>query len=299
MRGRGAIVASVALALLAAGCDPLERRYVDEGAGVNLYLGNGDNQIALLKEYIAFVCAQVGPDQSCVGGDWTTFVHAGMNDIDQRCDGYLTWLDARRRDKEPVLSQLGALGAAVHSIMTVTGSDPKALNIAASAFGLAIASYTNWNSRVLISLEKSTIQEVVYNSQGKFREKINGKPVPDMPAAIYLLRNYLRLCMPITIEATFNTSTILVQRDPAAAARAASQGNSVVKNLTAPTRINFVAPKSEDALRIRAYYESGLENGKQVRDWIRNNWGAGGWPRFISSGDVAAFRRLITALNIP
>jgi hypothetical protein len=30
---------------------------------------------------------------------------------------------------------------------------------------------------------------------------------------MYLLRNYLRLCMPITIEAEINTSTTLVQRD--------------------------------------------------------------------------------------
>ena len=155
-----------------------------------------------------------------------TFVIAGMNDIDQRCDGYLTWLDARRRDKEPVLAELGAIGAAVHSIMTVTGSSPTSLNILSAAFGLAIASYTNWNSRLLISIEQSTVQAVVYKSQGDYRAKIRDWIVSDRPTAIYLLRNYLRLCMPITIEATFNTSTILVQSGPVAAAAAARQGSS-------------------------------------------------------------------------
>src|SRR3954468_11224580 len=183
MRGRSAIVAWVGLAPLASGGNPLGGRYADEGAGVNLYSGDAVAQIALLKEYVAFICDQVGPDQPCGAGNWTTFVQAGMNDIDQRCDGYLTWLDARRRDKEPVLAELGALAAATHAIMTVTGNGPKSLNIVATAFGLAMATYSNWNSRLLISLEKSTIQEVVYNSQGKFREKINGHPVPDMPAA--------------------------------------------------------------------------------------------------------------------
>ena len=55
------------------------------------------------------------------------------------------------------------------------------------------------NSRLLISVNQSTVQEVVYGSQGQFREKIRDYRVPDQPAAIYLLRNYLRLCMPITI----------------------------------------------------------------------------------------------------
>ncbi|MEA2871264.1 MAG: hypothetical protein QOH67_1240, partial [Hyphomicrobiales bacterium] len=53
MRGKAAIVACVGLALLASGCNPLERRYADEGAGVNLYSGDAAAQIALLNEYIA------------------------------------------------------------------------------------------------------------------------------------------------------------------------------------------------------------------------------------------------------
>jgi hypothetical protein len=298
MRGKAAIVACVGLALLASGCNPLERRYADEGAGVNLYSGDGAAQIALLNEYIAFVCEQAGRDQPCGSGNWTTFVQAGMNDIDQRCDGYLTWLDARRRDKEPVLAELGLLAAATHAIMTVTGNGPKSLNIVATAFGVAMGTYSNWNSRLLISLEKSTIQEVVYNSQGKFREKINGHAVPDMPAAVYLLRNYLRLCMPITIEATFNTSTVLVQRDPAAAAKASREGNLVVKNL-APTRLTFVAPTSSEAMRIQAFFDSGPENKRTVRAWLTKNNIFTGFGGFIVSGDRAAFRRLIQEVNIP
>jgi hypothetical protein len=298
MRGKEAIAAVVGLALLVAGCNPLERRYVDEGAGVNLYWGDGAAQIDLLKEYVAFICAQVGPDQSCGAGNWTTFVQAGMNDIDQRCDGYLTWLDARRRDKEPILAELGAISTAVHSIMTVTGSDPKALNIVASAFGLAIASYSNWNSRLLISLEKSTIQEVVYNNQGKFREKINGTPVPDMPTAIYFLRNYLRLCMPITIEATFNTSTVLVQRDPAAAARASSQGNVVVKNMAPPVRVKF-AQVTDLGTRVRAFFAASEDNRARVREWMTQHGFTMPFAFFIRSAENAAdVRRMAADLNI-
>jgi hypothetical protein len=115
--------------------------------------------------------------------------------------------------------------------MTVTGSSPRSLDIATAAFGLASATYNNWNSRLLISVNQSTVQEVVYNSQGQYREKIKTFPVPDRPTALYLLRNYLRLCMPITIEASINTSTTLVQRE----VPQTRMQNLVVANTT-PTR---------------------------------------------------------------
>ena len=209
------LVACVAIALVAASCgNPMvERKYINEGAGVDLNSGDAANQVALLNEYIAFICTQMGQGpESCIVGS-PTFVMAGMNDIDQRCDGYLTWLDARRRDRAPVLAEISAVEGATHDIMAITGASVKSLSIVTTAFTLATATYMNWNSRLLISVNQSTVQEVVYNSQWKYREKIRNMLVPDRPTAIYLLRNYLRLCMPITIEASINTATTLVQRD--------------------------------------------------------------------------------------
>jgi len=205
------LVACVGVALTAAGCDPTtERRYFTEGAGVDLYTADRASQVELQNQYIAFVCDQAGP--ACASGNWTAFVQAGMNDIDQRCDGFLLWLDARRRDKEPVLGEISALSTATHAIMTVSGASPKSLDIVTAAFGLATQTYINWNSRLLISVNQSTVQTVVYSGQTDFRQKINGYSVPDQPTAIYLLRNYLRICMPTTIEAEINTTPTLVQR---------------------------------------------------------------------------------------
>jgi hypothetical protein len=223
------LMACVVIALTAAGCDPVtERRYFNEGAGVDLYTADRENQVELQNQYIAFVCAQAGPN---CGSDWTVFVQAGMNDIDLRCDGYLAWLDSRRRDKEPVLAELSALNTAAHAIMTVSGASPRSLDIVTAAFGLATATYNNWNSRLMLAVNQSTVQEVVYTSQGQFRDKIRTYRVPDRPAAIYLLRNYLRLCMPTTIEASINTSTTLVQRGNPVAA----QKNLVVTTTTPRT----------------------------------------------------------------
>jgi len=264
-------IAIVCLALLIMGCDPItERRYFNEGAGVDLYTADRAAQIELLNAYVDFICAQPG---NCI--DNTTFVLAGMNDIDLRCDGFLTWLDARRRDKEPILAELSAINTAVHSIMTVTGSTPTALNIVTTAFGLASATYTNWNSRLLISVNQSTVQEVVYKSQQDFREKIKSYSVPDRPTAIYLLRNYLRLCMPITIEAQINTTTTLVQRPnvPLSAAKT----SLVVATTTPPhatvVRTQFIADDPGNAL-IKFVYPNGIAAGsnkaneKMVTDFM-------------------------------
>ena len=116
------LIAYLAVALFVSGCDPVtERRYINEGAGVDLYTPDRAAQKELLNDYIAYVCVQAG--QSC-GGDWVVFVRAGMNDIDQRCDSFLTWIDAKRRDREPVLAELSAINTAVHTAMTVTGIQP-------------------------------------------------------------------------------------------------------------------------------------------------------------------------------
>jgi hypothetical protein len=222
-------VACAIAALSVAGCDPVtERRYINEGAGVDLYAPDRATQIELQNQYIFFIC---GPENSVCHSNWATFVQAGMNDIDARCDGFLTWLDARRRDREPVIAEISAINTAVHAIMTVTGSSPKSLDIVTAVFGLASATYNNWNSRLLISVNQSTIQDVVYTSQGEFREKTKNWPVPDQPTAIYLLRNYLRLCMPTTIEAAINTTTTLVQRG----APRAAQNSVVVTNVKPPS----------------------------------------------------------------
>jgi hypothetical protein len=183
-----------------------------------------------------------------------------MNDIDLRCDGFLTWLDARRRDREPVLAEINALTAATHTIMTATGASPKSLDIAVAAFGLASATYANWNSRLLLSVNQSTVQEVVYTSQGKFREKINTFRITDQPTAIYVLRNYLRLCMPTTIEAAVNISTTLVQRDippelqeNLVVANVVPSRPTIIRNVNAPLpKFNPPAPQPS-ATRLGPY----------------------------------------------
>jgi hypothetical protein len=263
------LVVCVGVALTAAGCDPVtDRNYMDEGAGVALYTANGVSQTDLQNQYISYICEQAGlaacGNQAFNAKDWRPILEAGMNDIDQRCDGYLTWLDARRRDKEPVLAELAAMTAAASSIMTATGASVKALNIVTTAFGLAAISYTQWNSRLLISVEQSTVQNVVYNYQGKYRDTIKTYVVADRPTTIYLLRNYLRLCTPIVIEANINTSSTLVSFDTKPPVQSnlvlnAVSSPALIRNVNAPLPTFTPLKPNLGPTRLGPYEQSGMQ----------------------------------------
>ena len=278
MRFFAMVLVGVCLLLTATGCDPVtDRRYFTEGAGVDLYTPDRANQVELQNQYIAFICDQAGPD---CGGSWAVFVEAGMNDIDQRCDAFLIWLDARRRDREPVLAELSALNTAAHTIMTVSGVGPKSLEIVTAAFGLATSTYTNWSSRLLIAINQSTVQDVVYTSQKQFREKIGSWPVNDRPTAIYLLRNYLRLCLPTTIEANINTSTILVQSGNPMSAMHGTVVKTVTPNASVrkATVVRSVIGADDARKLLTQYvYPNGVLNArdkareKEVKDFMKSS----------------------------
>jgi len=155
-------------------------------------------QDALLNTYVSGICAQADPKAAC-DGNWSTFVQAGMNDIDQRCDAFLAWLTERPRGKKPVKDET-VLGR----IMTLSGPGSEPLDIVAAAFGLPNPSHATQNAPRLTSVDRLAVLQIVFAGRGQFRSKIKDDVVPDRPAAIRLLRNYLQLCMPPTIEASIN-----------------------------------------------------------------------------------------------
>ena len=226
MRPTALIGPCLALSLVAtAGCDPLqEQRFFRDGIGSNLNGPEIADATTLLTQYIGYICKQAGleliPDQpaaSCsdrtfTQEHWVQFVKAGMNDIDQRCDAYLAWLDNRRRSAEPLLRQIGDMGKATGSILDATGVGPHAMNIVGIAFGLAANTFTNVNSRLLLEVNQATVQSVVHKGQEEFRNRKDYTNTFSRSDAIYHLRSYLRLCMPFTIETDINTTVAIAKR---------------------------------------------------------------------------------------
>ena len=226
MRSAALIASCLGLSLVAtAGCDSLqENQYFRHGIGTNLDGPEIASATALLNQYIGYICKQAGleliPDESAAScsdrnftrEQWVQFVKAGMNDIDQRCDAYLAWLDNRRRSAEPLLRQIGDMGKATGSILDASGVGPHAMNIVGVAFGLAANTFTNVNSRLLLEVNQATVQSVVHKGQEEFRNRKDYTNTFSRSDAIYHLRSYLRVCMPFTIETDINTTVAIAKR---------------------------------------------------------------------------------------
>lgn len=210
-------VLSTLITLLSACNGPLDTQFAARGIGTELYYDKLSRATDLQDVYVAHICRQSGFSETIDGrvrlcADWTTFVQAGLNDIDQRCDAYLSWIDERRRSREPILQQISDLRTATTAILSVAGVGVEPIAIASAIFGLSSSTFTNLNSRLLLELENSTVEAVVISRRVTFRKQLQGIIFDNRPAAIHALQAYLRICMPYTIEGEINSSIIAYER---------------------------------------------------------------------------------------
>ncbi|WP_298886075.1 hypothetical protein [uncultured Bradyrhizobium sp.] len=217
------------MAVFSAGCDLSS----NQGVGTNLYPADVATQTDLQNAYVAAICQQAGIVPTAFDGvtscgpdpydakTWWLFVQAGMNDIDQRCDAYLAWLDDAQRTREPVLNELALASATAQTIMLASGVGANPITIVGAAFGLAAGTFTNVQSRLILTMPHSTIQAVVLSRQKEYRDRLMGTAstkavaIISRPNALYALRSYLRLCMPMTIETEINNTIATFERNGA------------------------------------------------------------------------------------
>jgi hypothetical protein len=225
MRKFGIVAGCVGLAVLLSGCDPArDFRYTREGIGTDLYWDGLPAATQLQDIYLADICSQaISPtarslnanacDQlNLASRDWGLLVQAGMNDIDLRCDAYLAWLHDKRSSREPILKELAVLGGAAAAILKITGSGATPIALTAIAFGLAADSFTNYDLRILSGVDYTTVQSVVRGNRTLFRANNLSLVIDNRPAAIYVLRNYLSICMPSSIEMSINNTINVFHR---------------------------------------------------------------------------------------
>src|SRR5947207_11932596 len=250
MRGKGAILGAVGLALLAGGCNTLDRNYLRDGVGTEVTSTDIVTSTNLQAIYFGEVCRQAGltvrqtPDGALLCDElalspaaWSIFVQAGMNDIDRRCDAYLAWLDDRRRWREPLLKQLHSTAAATAAIMGLTGVSAAPIAIVGAAFGFAQETFVNLSGRLITEVNHSTVQSLVLTRQNDYRAGLRNKVIVNGPAALYALRSYLRICMPMTIETEINTTLTSVDRNgapPVPLITPATINAAIITNATAP-----------------------------------------------------------------
>lgn len=245
------LIAAAGLACISA-CSSSDRVFFSSGVGSSLFSESLSEDTRLQQIYIDHICRQAGlvaasddPALLCLpvtASDWTVFVQAGLNDIDQRCDGYLAWLDSKRRNTAPILQQIADMQNATAAILAATSVSAAPLSIVGAAFGLARNTFTNLNSRLIMELDQSTVQTVVLTRQTQFRQVLP-KLIDNRPAALYALRSYLRLCMPFTIETQVNTTIKLFERSGISALEESQENplvdarnveTAIIRNATTP-----------------------------------------------------------------
>lgn len=203
---RWPFLAMALLIVLGPGCMSADTQYYREGIGTTLADPGAVAQAQDQDQYFGYLCRQAGAQDDRCAVDWKAFTEAGMNDIDQRCDSYLAWLDDRRRSITPVLQEIGDAETATHALLFATSAGSSAMGIAAAAFGFARDSFNNVNSRLLFEVNHSTVQAIVLNNQTRLRAELRGQSIANRPQAVYVLRQYLRVCMPFTIETEINNT---------------------------------------------------------------------------------------------
>lgn len=277
----GIVAGCVALALGLTSCNSLDESYIREGAGIDLFSSGLPETTQLQDAYVAYICGQSSIFASVPGGpiacdvssfspaQWSVFVQTGMNDIDQRCDSYLAWLDNKKRWAGPILQQISDVRTATEAIMVATGAaGPYPIGIVGAAFGLATRTFTNVNSRLVLELNHSTVQAVVLSRQRRYRMQLLGDPstnrpaiaIVSRPAAIHALRSYLRLCMPFTIETEINTTITDLERGGVAAVlnnqpliNAETVRTAVISDVRRPLPSEgFRPPPGVDTTKVRA-----------------------------------------------
>ncbi len=221
------IVACVGLALLVSGCDTTDSRYFRYGIGTDLYSEDIVQATQYQDIYLTELCRQALPvlstsDGPCLNAslgpnDWNLLVQAGLNDVDRRCDSYLAWLDDRRRTNNAVLKELGDVTVASQAIMRVAGVSANPITLAGLAFGLAANTFTNINSRLLLEVDKTTVQTLVLRRRSDFRGELQSIRIGNKPAAVHALRSYLNICTPFAIETDINSTITVFQTGGAAA----------------------------------------------------------------------------------
>lgn len=137
---------------------------------------------------------------------WFDAAEVGMNYVDEKCDAYMRDLFIISRQKGRVDGVLKALDKASNAVAVASSASKLALGILAQSFGLAEGINDSVLQSYLFEEIPGVVADKVRAGRLAYREEIE-KPgkVRNYTEAIAfkVVRNYLSLCMPQTIEGKF------------------------------------------------------------------------------------------------
>jgi hypothetical protein len=177
-----------------------------------------EKRIKSAHDYFDLMCQRIRR-ASCQNDSWSDIIMSSLNDIDERCSAYLGSLDNARRNKSGWNSALTDIGGSATSVLALTSPlSIKAIAIVEAAFDYGKTTTGEYYSAVILAEDPNVVQHIVRKLQTQYRtilsdkfdtirsvkKKLNDRYADqrmDRGTAHYVVRGYLRLCLPVTIEA--------------------------------------------------------------------------------------------------
>jgi len=193
-----------------------DSRYRNEGPGNQLYSIETPVATENLRKYFVELARQADlPTTQNTGAgeevivlpatNWDILVRTGMNDIDLRCDNYLTWIDQKRTERILVNETITAISTLAAGVLGLAAPETSALSYVALGLGFVGTVYNSYQNSILMGLESSTIKTIVHERRLTLRAEWRQVSFTNKPDAVYALRSYLRICTPQAITMDVNT----------------------------------------------------------------------------------------------
>jgi hypothetical protein len=136
---------------------------------------------------------------------WDKIISAGLQYSDVRCSNYIESLYWVNKHIKADVKDVNAAGTLATGLMGIAKAAASEIAAVAVLFGYAESSISNSGSRILFELEPSAIRSLIEGSQKAFRGALL-TGYNDQSGAFSVIREYVALCLPSTIEAEINNA---------------------------------------------------------------------------------------------
>jgi hypothetical protein len=211
-----------------------------EAGAVGPLVSNDGNLLApLLATDIAVQQAALS---SVSRAGWADITRIGEGRIDRHCTQFISSLYALEKEKKATLANVNAIQSATVGIMGLALAAQKAIGITGIAFGLASSLFDHTTTAVLYQLPAQSITSIVLAQRDILRageDKVLAG-VTNQGLASARLAEYIRYCIPVTIEANIATVLGIAKAGPgntiqSAGAPAAVSSSGLAKQISAIT----------------------------------------------------------------
>jgi hypothetical protein len=178
------------------------------GPGTELYVKDTTERARHEEEYFRLIClgdCHDNPDT------WLKAIYVGLNDIDDRCDAYISSLRRAKTEGDTYISLLTRTASTTNVILGQsldTKTDARAISIVQAAFGLGTRGLSDYYSRLLLAIPPTTVHQIALKRRTAFRTDLQAeirkdrRTVKSRSDSYFVIRSYLQICLPQSLEAS-------------------------------------------------------------------------------------------------